>query len=189
MPSRFRSRLRTEARVVIVAHMGSAHTDAELGILLDEARQIVTGEQVSLEIDVPVRRTRLQDVPAWRTWTLIPPRQSPRGRGGLGGVPRQRTQRLYDVLGAAYDWLGFDAVPDRVFRDLVIARIVEPTSKLYALRALADLGAEALSYKIIDHHARLITSRRYRDVVAEKCFAYARDCGGLSLLLYDVTTF
>jgi transposase len=28
----------------------------------------------------------------------------------------------------------------------------------------------------------------YRDVIAEKCFTYATDCGGLSLLLYDVTT-
>jgi hypothetical protein len=39
---------------------------------------------------------------------------------------------LYDVLGAVYDWLGFDAVADPVFRDLVIARITEPTSKLDA---------------------------------------------------------
>jgi transposase len=29
---------------------------------------------------------------------------------------------------------------------------------------------------------------KYRDQIAEKCFAYASDCGGLSLLLYDVTT-
>ena len=37
---------------------------------------------------------------------------------------------------------GFDAVADPVFRDLVIARIVEPTSKARLLRVLADLGAE-----------------------------------------------
>jgi hypothetical protein len=41
---------------------------------------------------------------------------------------------LYDLLGAVYDWLGFDVVADPVFRDLVIARIVEPTSKLDSLR-------------------------------------------------------
>jgi hypothetical protein len=29
---------------------------------------------------------------------------------------------------------------------------------------------------------------KYRDQIAEKCFSYASDCGGLSLLLYDVTT-
>ena len=35
-------------RVVILAHVGSAHTDAELGLLLDHARRIVTGEQEAL---------------------------------------------------------------------------------------------------------------------------------------------
>ncbi len=77
---------------------------------------------------------------------------------------------------------------DPVFRDLVIARIVEPTSKLDSLRVLTDLGAELVSYKTIDRHVRMIESGGYRDVVAEKCFSYATDCGGLSLLLYDVTT-
>ncbi len=95
---------------------------------------------------------------------------------------------LYDVLSAVYDWLGFVAVADPVFRDLVIARIAGPASKLDSLRVLADLGAEVASYKTIDRHARKVASGGYRDVIAGKCFAYASDCGGLSLLLYDVTT-
>jgi len=45
-----------------------------------------------------------------------------------------------------------------------------------------------MSYKTIDRHARKVQAGGYRDVIAEKCFAYASDCGGLSLLLYDVTT-
>ncbi|WP_163699755.1 IS1634 family transposase [Mycolicibacterium sarraceniae] len=180
---------RDHGRVVIVAHVGSAHTDAELGVLLDEARQIVIGEQESLDIEVPAQPTRVSDVSDWRTATLIPAPAAPTGAPvGSGRTAATHSRLLYDVLGAVYDWLGFDAVADRVFRDLVIARIVEPTSKLDALRVLADLGADVLSYKTIDRHARSITSSRYRDVVAEKCFAYARDCGGLSLLLYDVTT-
>ena len=75
-----------------------------------------------------------------------------------------------------------------MFRDLVIARIVEPSSKLDSLRVLADLGADLMSYKTIDRHVRKIHDARYRDVIAAKCFTYAFDCGGLSLLLYDVTT-
>jgi hypothetical protein len=176
-------------RVVILAHVGSAHTDAELGILLDEARAIVTGEQEALDIEVPARPTRVADVPDWRTSTLIPAPAAPTGAPvGSGRTAATHSRLLYDVLGAVYDWLGFDAVADPVFRDLVIARIVEPTSKLDARRVLADLGAEVVSYKTIDRHARKVTSGGYRDVIAGKCFAYARDCGGLSLLLYDVTT-
>ena len=53
-----------------------------------------------------------------------------------------------------HGWLGFDEVGDEVFRDLVIARIVEPTSKVDALRVLGDLGAPLVSYKTIDRHVR-----------------------------------
>ncbi len=35
---------------------------------------------------------------------------------------------LFDVLAEVYSGLGFGAVGDETFRDLVIARIVEPTS-------------------------------------------------------------
>jgi DDE family transposase len=176
-------------RVVIVAHVGSARTDAELGILLDHARGIVTGEQEALEIEVPARPARIEDVADWRTSTLIPAPAAHKGSPvGPGRTAATSSRLLYDVLGAVYDWLGFDAVEDPVFRDLVIARIVEPTSKIDSLRILADLGAEPVSYKTIDRHVRKVESGRSRDVIAEKCFAYATDCGGLSLLLYDVTT-
>jgi hypothetical protein len=176
-------------RVVIAAHVGSAHTDAELGILLDQARQIVAGEQEAFDIEVPVRPTRVDDVPDWRTSTLLPVPPAPKGvTVSSGRTAATNSRLLYDLLGAVYDWLGFDVVADRVFRDLVIARIVEPTSKLDSLRALADLGAELVSYKTIDRHVRKIHASGHRDAIAEKCFAYASDCGGLSLLLYDVTT-
>jgi hypothetical protein len=176
-------------RVVIVAHVGSVHSDAELGVLLDQARRIVAGEQEALDIEVPVRPARVTDVPDWRTSTLLPSPPAPVGAPvGSGRTAATSSRLLYDLLGAVYDWLGFGAVADPVFRDLVIARIVEPTSKLDALRVLADLGAEPVSYKTIDRHARKIQVDGYRDVIAGKCFTYATDCGGLSLLLYDVTT-
>ena len=52
---------------------------------------------------------------------------------------------------------------------------------------LADLGARLFSYKSIDRHVRAIHASGHREVIAEECFAYATDCGGLSLILYDVT--
>jgi transposase len=76
----------------------------------------------------------------------------------------------------------------RGFRDLVIARIVEPTSKADAARVLTDLGADTVSYRTIQRHLAKVNSGNYRDAVAGKCFTHAADRGGLSLLLYDVTT-
>jgi hypothetical protein len=75
-----------------------------------------------------------------------------------------------------------------VFQDLVIARIVEPTSKADSLRVLADLGADTVSYKTIQRHLAKVNTGKYRDAIAAKCFTHAADRGGLSLLLYDVTT-
>lgn len=42
-------------RVVILAHLGSALTDAQLGVLLEQARQVVVGGQAALDFEVSVR--------------------------------------------------------------------------------------------------------------------------------------
>ena len=135
-------------QVVILAHVGSAHTDAELGILLEQARRIVVGGQAALDIEVAARAQSMADVPDFRERTLVAAATAPvpAAVAPPGRTAATSSRLLYDVIGAVYDWLGFDAVADAVFRDLVIARIVEPTSKLDSARVLADLGAKTLSY-------------------------------------------
>lgn len=173
-----------QGRREILAHVGSAHTDAELGILVEKARSIADGDQQTLDLLAQRRIARLDEVADWRPVDSV----AEPVLAGPGRTIATCSRLLYEVIGGVYDWLGFDVVDDRVFRDLVIARIVEPTSKLDSLRVLADLGAELVSYKTIDRHIRQIYADRYRDQVAEKCFAYSADCGGLSLIMYDVTT-
>lgn len=51
----------------LVEHVGSAHTDAELGVLLERARRLVTGDQEAFEFEVPARTERVGDVADWRT--------------------------------------------------------------------------------------------------------------------------
>jgi hypothetical protein len=173
----------------VIEHIGSAHTDAELGVLLERARRLATGDQDVLDFEVPARTEHVSDVADWRAGELIP---APAGLKGAPAPPGRTTatssRLLYDVLSTVYDWLGFDVVDDAVFRDLVIARIAEPTSKADAARVLADLGAETVSYKTIQRHLTKVNTGKYRDVIAAKCLAHAADRGGLSLLLYDVTT-
>ncbi|MFP1155723.1 IS1634 family transposase, partial [Mycobacterium sherrisii] len=163
-------------------------TDAQLGILLEQARQIAVEDQGVFDIEVAARTQSIECIADWRSGTLTVSPGVPAG----APVPPGRTtathsRLLYDVLGAVYDWLGFGAVDDPVFRDLVIARIVEPTSKADAARVLTDLGAETVSYRTIQRHLAKVNSGKYRDVIAGKCFTHAADRGGLSLLLYDVT--
>ena len=173
----------------LVEHVGSAHTDAELGVLPERARRIATGDQDVLDFEVSARAQRVADVSDWRKGTLTLSAGVPKGAPVAPGRTAATSSRLlYDVIGGIYDWVGFDVVDDAVFRDLVIARIVEPTSKVDSLRVLADLGAEPMSYKTIQRHLVKVNTGKYRDAIAEKCFGHAADRGGLSLLLYDVTT-
>ena len=93
------------------------------------------------------------------------------------------------MLGAVYDWLGFDVVDDAVFRDLVIARIVEPTSKVDAAAGAGRSGCRTRCRTgRFSVTSRKVNTGNYRDAIAAKCFTHAADRGGLSLLLYDVTT-
>lgn len=172
----------------IVAHVGSAHTDAELGVLLEQARRLALGDQGMLELGVPEPTARVAEVADWRSGQLPVPTGKSGGLAPSGRTVRTSARLLYDVIGSVYDRLGFDVVDDSVFKDLVIARIVEPTSKVDALRVLGDLGANDLSYKTVQRHLAQIGPGGYRDQIARRCFEYAAETGGLSLVLYDVTT-
>jgi len=172
----------------LVEHVGSAHTDAELGVLLERARRIAAEGQQVLDFEVPTPVERVDDVADWRAGELVRPDRPAAGVSGAGRTVGTSSRLLYDVLAFVYDRLGFNVVGDAVFRDLVIARIVEPTSKADSMRVLTDLGADVVSYRTIQRHLAQVGPGGYRDLIATRCFAHAGDTGGLSLILYDVTT-
>jgi hypothetical protein len=66
-------------------------------------------------------------------------------------IASARMSYLWEALCAAYRIVGFESVPkgDNVFRDLVLARIIEPTSKADASRVLTEVGVEAASYATV----------------------------------------
>jgi hypothetical protein len=95
---------------------------------------------------------------------------------------------LFGALDGVFAALEFGALGDEVFRDLVLARVVEPTSILDAGRVLAGLGRRAASDKTMRRALARCAERGYRDTIAGLCFAHARAGGDVSLVLYDVTT-
>lgn len=183
---------KVNGRDVVFAHVGSAHTDADLGILLQRAGEIAADGQQVLDFEVPVPVARMADVADWRAGELVTPAPaavpSPVAVSGAARTVGSNSRLLYEVIGAVYDALGFGLVGDEVFRDLVIARIVEPTSKADSIRVLAELGVHTVSYRTIQRRLARVGPAGYRDLIAAKCFDQARDTGGLSLILYDVTT-
>jgi hypothetical protein len=83
---------------------------------------------------------------------------------------------------------GFGVLQDATFRDLVIARVVEPTSILDTGRVLGELGRTPASERTMRRTLARAQGRGYRDKVATACFTHASSSGDVSLCLYDVTT-
>ena len=107
-------------------------------------------------------------------------------------VPRPRVLKtssglLYDALAGVYSSLGFDVVGDEGFRDLVIARVIEPTSLLDVDRVLAEMGRVSASLSTRKRTLRRAHAGTYRDQIAKACFDHALTHGDVSLVLYDVT--
>ncbi len=104
-------------------------------------------------------------------------------------ITSSRMGHLWDGLSHAYDVLGFAraAGGDEVFRQLVLARIIEPTSKQDSLRVLAEVGVDTVSYPTLNRHLRRWADKDFRRKLAAACARLAQ-LGPASLVLYDVST-
>jgi hypothetical protein len=104
-------------------------------------------------------------------------------------ITSTRSRHLWDALCLAYFRLGFDIACelDEVFRALVLARLVEPTSKLDSIRALEEIGIPAPGYRTIFRRLPSYASEQWRQRLARACAAHV-GLGPATLVLYDVTT-
>jgi hypothetical protein len=160
---------RRGGRDVVLEHVGTARDEAELAALVMVARRRLYPGQ--------------GEFPLGRSGGLADGEP-----GGSAVVTGKSTAVLWQVLRAGYDRLGFDAVGDEAFAQLVLARVVEPTSKADSLRVLDDLGIAHASLRTMFRSLHRAQDRDYRGTLATACFAHAVGAGDLSLCLYDVTT-
>lgn len=144
-----------------IIHIGTAHNDAELKLLCALAHEKMNEGQLSFDV---LQQSGLEA----------------RLRKSYSGL-------LWDTLNGVYGALGFDAVEDPVFKQLVLARIIEPASKLDTIRILDELGLDAPSNTSIHRCLRRIIDEGYRDAVSNLCFGHTAQTA-LALVLYDVTT-
>jgi hypothetical protein len=153
-----------------IEHIGSAHDDAQLELLKAAARQRMAAGQGELDLGFGE---------AGRTGNA----------GGPLPITSSRMGHLWDALSHAYDALGFDAAADgdEVFRCLVLARIIEPTSKLDSLRVLEEVGVHPPSYPTMNRRLPVFAKESWRERLAALCATHA-GLGPASLVLYDVST-
>ena len=106
----------------IVEHVGSAHTEAELGVLLARARELLENPaQGVLELGVEPTPPVLGLVaPASDPGLFdLTGTAAPAGRTGPARVVGTDSRVLFDALASVFTELGFDGLGDEVFRDLV----------------------------------------------------------------------
>ena len=149
-----------------IEHLGSAHDEAELAALKAAASERLAANQAVLDLDV-----------------TAPPGSEPLP------ITSTRMTHLWDALCAAYRILGFESATkgDSVFRDLVLARIIEPSSKIDAERVLTEVGVEPASYATVKRRLPSYARPQWRQALAA---ASARRAGlrPASLVLFDVST-
>ena len=150
-----------KGRIIKIVHIGSAHNDEELSILLTLARKRLQENQLEL---FPEARSTLRV-----------------------GIERSFSGLLWNTLREQYRQLGFDQLDDEVFEALCIARIVEPTSKLDSLRVLVNLGVDPIDRNKLYRCLVKAANLDYRRTISQACFDHVHGCG-FTLLLYDVTT-
>jgi hypothetical protein len=149
-------------------HLGSARAEAGVELLKAAARQKLAAGQGELDLGLP--------------------RLSP-DRGGPLPILASRMGHLWDALEHGYRVLGFHtaAGDDPVFRDLVLARIIEPTSKLDSARVVEEVGVPSAGYATLKRRLPVFAKATFRKKLAAACARQA-GLGPASLVLYDVST-
>ena len=95
---------------------------------------------------------------------------------------------MWEVLAGIYDDLGLDRLGDGTFRALVLARVIEPASKLDTVRVLTEIGVASPHRVTFMRCLKRVVERDYRAVIAQACHRHATRAASLAVVLYDVTS-
>ena len=161
-----------------IEHIGSAHDDAELAVLKEVARQRLNAGQLSFDLPGLNSENDAGSAP-----------HEPAGAGCVAPIASNRMGVLLEALETAWKAVGLDRLDgaDEVFRQLVTARLIEPTSKQDSLRVLAEAGLSPVSYATVKRHLPSYATEGFTRDLSRLLAGYAR-IGRASLVLFDVTT-
>ncbi|MGO0578264.1 IS1634 family transposase, partial [Ornithinimicrobium panacihumi] len=158
-------------RVLGIDHIGSARTEAELALL-----EAIAHERLHVGQDLLPLEHDGSSAPATTTT-------------GMGATVAGTASRvLWQALERVYADLGFDVLGDEAFKQLVLARIIEPTSKADTVRVLEELGVPSRTRETFMRCLSRVVERNYRDQLGAACYAHAAPTGRLAAVLYDLTT-
>ncbi|MDP2638221.1 MAG: IS1634 family transposase [Candidatus Levybacteria bacterium] len=155
-------------KVTVHKHIGTYSTPEQKAQLLKEAEKFIlhtTGQTNFLDLISSVRPLEI-------------------------AITQSRPKFLYDLLSAIYDKLGLGSFPDTLIKDLVIARLYQPASKLETSEILKDSFGRDYALKTIYRHLKKGMEQGVKESFQQSLIDFAKEGLGdsLRLIFYDVTT-
>mgnify|MGYP001584716187 FL=1 len=155
-------------KLTVHKHIGSYSTESERLFLVKKAKDFIfqSSHQTSL-LDL-VDSPKLNDIEITNSQPLF----------------------VYQFLGSVFDKLGLNDFSDPLIKDLVVARVFSPVSKLETLEILSDLFSKSYSLKTVYRHLKASLDKGVKEIFQKALINFARKDlnDNLRLVFYDVTT-
>lgn len=105
-------------------------------------------------------------------------------------ITSSKPKFLYELLSGIYDKLGLGNYPDALIKDLVIARLYQPASKLETIEILTEEFGKDYSLKTVYRHLKKGLKKGIKESFQQSLINFAKEGLGdnLRLVFYDVTT-
>ena len=157
-----------DGKLKVHKHIGSYGTEFEKKLLYEKANeyiQEVTGQTSLLDLLNSVRTSELKITGNWSFFT-------------------------YELLSRIYDKIGFNEYKNEVIKDLVLARVYQPASKVETRELLAEdfdrhYGINTL-YRHLKKSIESGLKDHFQNALVQFCKRELQD--SLKLVFYDVTT-
>lgn len=149
-------------------HIGTYSSKVEKDRLYHQAQVFIKTITGQICLDDYLNATKLEDIEISQTQPLL----------------------AYKILSNCYDRLGFNGYPDKLIKDLVIARIYRPVSKRETQQDLHELFGKKYSLKTIYRHLKEALTAGIKEEFQQALITFAKEDlkDDLQLVFYDVTT-
>ena len=155
-------------KLTVHKHLGTFATKEEKQNLLEKAKEYIKSQTGQEELFAPPEYLQLKNVIITQSQPLF----------------------LYHLLCRIYKHLGFDRCGDSLIRDLIVARIYQPSSKRETREVLSDLFGINYSLITIYRHLKKAVDKKLKDQFQTALIDFAKTGlnDSLRLVFYDVTT-
>ena len=159
-------------KTIIVKHIGSAKTKEDIFLLKKKAREYIQKitKQIGLFDVLNVKQTgKILQVDKCQY---------------LGF----RYSFVYKIINEVFRLFGFERLQNKTLLDLVLIRVLEPSSKLHSLELLDEFFG--IKYEITDVYRQMKSFASFKETVEKATIEFAKKnlSFDFSIVFYDVTT-